>query len=328
MEWKEALEGLIAGQSMERPEARALMDRLLDDPEHAEKKAGVLVALRAKGATAAELAGFCDALTDRMEPVELATADLVDTCGTGGGRASFNISTGAALLAAGAGAKIAKHGNRAVSSRSGSADVLQALGVSLEADPRRQMEASGFAFLFAPRHHSALKSVGPLRQALGVRTVFNQLGPLLNPAGAQRQMIGVYDSRLVQPMAGALSLLGRAESWAVHGQDGLDEVSPCGATLACRAGGMVERWETLRFGLEPLSLDLLPAGGSPEESARLIAAGLHDPESDAFRAMHPAAAAAVELGLQVDPLEASARVRDACASGAALACLQALRSLA
>jgi anthranilate phosphoribosyltransferase len=229
-----------------------------------------------KGETAAEIAGCAEAMRAHVLAVKPKRADLVDTAGTGGdGAGTFNISTAAALVAAAAGAGVAKHGNRAVSSSSGSADVLEALGFELEL-PAERIERSidelGFGFLFAPSHHPAMRHAAPVRRELAARTVFNVLGPLTNPAGARAQVVGVYAPELVPTIATVLSRLGARRAFVVHGAGGIDELSPAGPNLVCEvAGGKVRSREIdpRDFGIPGCRPSDL-AGGSPEENAGTI----------------------------------------------------------
>jgi anthranilate phosphoribosyltransferase len=241
--------------------------------------AAFLVGLRAKGETAAELAGLAAAVRARSQAVTLAIVGHLDTCGTGGGRPSFNISTAAAFVVAGAGVPVAKHGNRSVTSRCGSADVLEALGarIDLEAEAvARCIEETGVGFMFAPLHHPAFRHVGAVRRALGVRTVFNLLGPLANPAGALHQLIGVYDRSYLERMAGALAELGSARALVVSSRDGMDELSTGAISDVVElAGGQLHVGE-----VDPASLGLAAgdpdglAGGGPEENAGVLRAVL------------------------------------------------------
>ncbi|HVY60252.1 MAG TPA: anthranilate phosphoribosyltransferase, partial [Planctomycetota bacterium] len=235
------------------------MHAIMDGAWSAAQMAGFLVALRAKRETAEEIAGLASAMRARALSVALDGLDAIDTCGTGGdGAGTFNVSTAAALVAAGAGARVAKHGNRAISSRCGSADVLEALGVRIDvpaAVAARAVREAGFGFLFAPAHHAALRHAAGVRRELGVRTVLNVLGPLANPAGVRRQVVGVFDGGLTDMLARALGRLGAERALVVHGHGGLDEVSTTGPTrVASLRSGSVEAHEwhpREHFGLEP-----------------------------------------------------------------------------
>jgi anthranilate phosphoribosyltransferase len=238
--------------------------------------AGLLIALRAKGETADEIAGCAEAMREHVVPVRPRRQDLVDTAGTGGdGAKTINISTAAALVAAAAGAGVAKHGNRAVSSASGSADVLEALGLNLElpADRvARSIDELGFGFLFAPTHHPAMRHAAPVRRELGARTVFNVLGPLTNPAGARAQVVGVYAPELVRTIAEVLAQLGARRAFVVHGAAGIDELSPAGPNLICEVVGGTVQERTI----DPLELGVPRCdpedlrGGLPAENAAVI----------------------------------------------------------
>ncbi len=304
----EALERIAGrGESLTRAEARALMAEVLaGKATHAEIKA-LLVALDRKGETVEEIVGFAEAMRAAATPLELeftlrapgriaepigadlgndiasaleskpAREDpLVDTCGTGGDAAgTFNISTAAALVAAGAGVRVAKHGNRSISSRCGSADVMEALGVKLELPPERLaacLRELGIVFLYAPALHTAMKHVQPVRRELRMRTVFNLLGPLTNPAGADVQVVGVYSDALVEKLAAALVMLGLQRALVVHGHDGLDEITITGPTQVAEVrGGQVRAYEITpeEFGLPRGSLKDL-AGGDAAENAGII----------------------------------------------------------
>ena len=237
--------------------------------------AAFLVGLRAKGETVPELIGLARTMRAFAEHVEVEGADLLDTAGTGGGPSTFNVSTGAALVAAGAGCLVAKHGNRSATSRSGSADVLEALGVRIELDAAavgRCIREVGFGFMFAPRHHAAYKHVVPARMELGVRTIFNFLGPLTNPAGATRQLVGISDRRYQETIAEALLGLGCEHGLVVSAEDGLDELSISDTTRVIEvSAGSTEEWfvQPGEYGLEPASLADI-AGGEPDENAAAI----------------------------------------------------------
>jgi anthranilate phosphoribosyltransferase len=271
----EAIERLLAGDDIGRAGATAALDEIMSGRAEDAQTAGFLIALRAKGETSAELAGLAEAIRGHAVRVEIPLEGLVDTCGTGGGRATFNVSTAAAFVAAGGGVRVAKHGNRAVTSRSGSADVLEALGARVDLDPAgvaRCVEESGVGFMFAPGHHPAFRHVVPVRRALGVRTAFNLLGPLTNPAGARRQVVGVFDASSVARVAGALAELGCDHALVVSSRDGLDELSTGAASdIAEVVGGEVRQAvvEPRDLGFPVPEWDGL-AGGDPQESARVV----------------------------------------------------------
>ena len=237
---------------------------------------GFLVALRLKGESADEIAGCAEAMRAHVLPVRPQRDDLVDTAGTGGdGASTINISTAAAIVAAAAGAGVAKHGNRAVSSASGSADVLEALGFELEQPPERiaqSIDELGFGFMFAPAHHPAMRHAAPVRRELAARTVFNVLGPLTNPAGARAQVIGVYSPSLVRTLAEVLAQLGARRAYVVHGAHGIDELSPAGPNDVCE----VVDGEVRERVIDPIDLGIQrcdPAelrGGTPAENAQAI----------------------------------------------------------
>lgn len=276
MSESELLRRLIARQDLGHDEVAALVGRIMDGEVPEPVIGALLAALATKGETPEEIAGAAEAMRARARRVPHGRVEVLDTCGTGGdGRGSFNVSTAAAFVAAAAGAPVAKHGNRAISSRSGSADVLAALGVAIEVEPEtagRQLDALGIAFLFAPLHHPATRAVAPVRRALGVRTVFNLLGPLTNPAGARRQLVGVYAADRVEPVARVLARLGTTHALVVHGRDGLDEISTTAPTIAAEVrDGDVRSFEIRpeELGVAPATLEQI-AGGSPEENARRL----------------------------------------------------------
>ncbi|MBW3618042.1 MAG: anthranilate phosphoribosyltransferase [Proteobacteria bacterium] len=274
--FKPLLAQLAEGQPLSDAEAAVFFTACLRGEATPAQIGAAVTAMRMRGETVGEIAACARAL--RAEALTLDHPyEVVDTCGTGGdGLHTLNISTAAALVAAGAGAKVAKHGNRAISSRSGSSDVLAALGVNLAASPeqcRRALDTAGVCFLFAPAHHRAMAHVTPVRAELGFRTVFNLLGPLSNPAGARRQVLGVYDPRLLDPLARVLGLLGAERAWVVHGE-GLDEMTVSGPTevVEWRNGG-VRRFTVTpeAVGLPRSPTDAL-RGGSPEENALALRA--------------------------------------------------------
>ena len=234
---QEALADLLDGKDLGRPRCREVMGEIMSGDATPAQIGGFLVALRLKGETADEIAGCAEAMRDHVLPVHPRRDDLVDTAGTGGdGASTINISTAAAIVAAAAGAGVAKHGNRAVSSASGSADVLEALGFRLEQAPERiaqSIDELGFGFMFAPSHHPAMRYAAPVRRDLAARTVFNVLGPLTNPAGARAQVIGVYAKPLVRTIADVLAQLGARRAFVVHGAFGIDELSPAGPNDVC-----------------------------------------------------------------------------------------------
>jgi anthranilate phosphoribosyltransferase len=231
---RDALETLLAGRDLDAAAAEALMERVMSGEVPPAALGALLAALRAKGESVGEITGFARAMRRAAVNVETGVVEAIDTCGTGGDAAdTFNISTATALLAAALGVPVAKHGNRAVTSRSGSSDVLAALGVTVDLPPARAAELVGrlgVGFLYAPRHHPAMRHAAPVRAELGVRTVFNVLGPLTNPAGVKRQLLGVYAAPLCRTLAEVLGALGSERAFVVHGEDGGDEVSLCGAT--------------------------------------------------------------------------------------------------
>lgn len=287
---QEALARLLDRRDLSREEARGVMEEVMRGEATPAQIGGFLVALRLKGESADEIAGCAEAMRAHVLAVHPKREDLVDTAGTGGdGARTFNISTAAALVAAAAGAGVAKHGNRAVSSASGSADVLEALGFDLELPPERierSIDELGFGFLFAPSHHPAMRHAAPVRRELAARTVFNVLGPLTNPAGARAQVVGVYAPELVPTIASVLARLGARRAFVVHGAGGVDELSPAGPNLVCEvSGGRVRKREIdpADFGVPRCSpADL--AGGSPEENAatvREILGGAPGPKREA-----------------------------------------------
>ena len=273
---QQALARLLDGHDLSREEARTVMNEVMEGDATQAQIGGLLVALRLKGETADEIAGCAEAMRAHVLAVKPKRDDLVDTAGTGGdGMGTINISTAAALVAAAAGAGVAKHGNRAVSSSSGSADVLEALGFRLELPPariERSIDELGFGFLFAPTHHPAMRHAAPVRRELAARTVFNVLGPLTNPAGARAQVVGVYAPSLVRTIAEVLAQLGARRAFVVHGAGGIDELSPTGPNLVCEVvdGDVSEREiDPLELGVprcDPREL----RGSSPAENAAAI----------------------------------------------------------
>jgi anthranilate phosphoribosyltransferase len=326
-----AIARLLDGHDLTRDEAREAMNTIMSGEATPAQIGGFLVALRLKGETAEEIAGCAEAMRAHVLAVKPKREDLVDTAGTGGdGGRTFNISTAAALVAAAAGAGVAKHGNRAVSSNSGSADVLEALGFNLELPADRiaeSIDTLGFGFLFAPTHHPAMKHAAPVRKELAARTVFNVLGPLTNPAGARAQVVGVYSPDLVKTLAEVLASLGARRAFVVHGAGGIDELSPAGANLVCEVvGGSVREREIdpLELGIERCAPEEL-RGGSPAENAsaiREVFAGGNGGRRDAILLN---AAGAIAAGGHAEDLREGLEIaRRTVASGAAAERLEAL----
>jgi anthranilate phosphoribosyltransferase len=309
--FKPLLAKLVDGRILSDDEAHAFFAACLRGEPTPAQVAAAVTALRIRGETVGEIAAFAAAMREAAMTLQH-PYDAIDTCGTGGdGQHTFNISTAAALVLAGAGLKVAKHGNRALSSKSGSSDVLSVLGVNLQAGPaqqRRSLDEAGIAFLFAPAYHGAMRHVGPVRAELGFRTVFNLLGPLSNPAGAKRQVMGVYDPRLLEPLAEVLGRLGATRAWTVHGQ-GLDELTTTGETeVAEWRDGAVRR-----FTVTPEDAGLPRAGiadlrgGDAEENAAALRA-LLDGAKGAYRdiVLLNAAAALVVADRTADLAEGAA----------------------
>ncbi len=325
---------LLDGRDLSRRQARQAMDLIMSGKASHAQMGAFLAALRVRGETVDELVGFAEAMRARATKVKIKRRPLLDTCGTGGDSSgTFNVSTTVAFIAAGAGAAVAKHGNRSVSSKCGSADVLEALGVFTAAAPAavaRCVDEAGIGFLFAPALHPAMRHAAPVRKELAARTVFNLLGPLSNPAGATRQLLGVYATSLVPSVAAALARLGSERALVVSSRDGMDELSlNARAVVAEVRGGIVKTYE-----LDPARLKLKPArkgellGGDAKKNARIVESILRG-EKGAPRdiALLNAAAALVAAGITgdlKDGLEAAAESVD---SGRALGALALLRRL-
>ncbi len=283
-----AIDAVASSRDLSADEAAAVLREVMTDNASEVEIAGFLIGLRAKGETVDELTGLARTMRELAASVQVADDDLLDTAGTGGGRPSFNVSTTAALIAAGAGCRVAKHGNRSATSRSGSADVLEALGVRIDLGPGEVADCIrdvGFGFMFAPSHHAATRWVVPVRKELAVRTIFNFLGPLTNPAGATRQLIGVSDPAYLEVMAGAIARLGARRALVVSSEDGMDELSTSAATHVVEVDG--PRIERYAIAPEDLGLERVPetaiGGGDPEHNARAtrsILAGEPGPERD------------------------------------------------
>src|SRR4051794_28471805 len=302
-----AIIGKVAtGATLSREEAASAFDSMMSGEATPSQMGGLLMALRVRGETVDEITGAVSAMRAKMLRVN-APADAVDVVGTGGdGSGSVNVSTCASLIVAGAGVPVAKHGNRALSSRSGAADVLVALGVKIELTPEqvsRCIKEAGIGFMFAPAHHPAMKNVGATRVELGTRTIFNLLGPLSNPAGVKRQMVGVFSKHWLEPLAEALKNLGSEAAWVVHGSDGLDEITMCGRTSVAA----LENGKVRSFDIAPEDVGLSPCkpehlrGGDAEANAialRGVLEGAKGPHRDV--AVMNAGAALVVAGKAKD----------------------------
>jgi anthranilate phosphoribosyltransferase len=328
------LEAVASGRTLSAGEAEAVFDAFMSGSASEVQMAGVLVGLRAKGIRPSEVAGGVRALRSAMLAVASPDPDrLVDTAGTGGGSVTtFNISTAAALVAAGAGVPVAKHGNRSFTSKCGSADVFEALGVGIELTPERMaavLAEAGIVFMFAPLLHPAMRHVGPVRRALGITTIMNILGPLTNPAGARRQVVGVADPALLELIPRALEQLGHLRALVVHGEPGMDEVSPVGRTRVVELrDGAVREYE-----ISPEELGVAPAdvadlaGGEPARNAEIVEAVLAGEPGAARTAVVVNAAAALIVGGAADDWEAAARLAEASLDeGKAAAALERLRA--
>lgn len=332
------LPGLIAevvsGRDLSAGETRDAFRQVMAGEAPPALVAALLTALQTKGPVAAEVAGGVEALAEAMTPVPAPRPeDLLDTCGTGGGTVStFNVSTAAALVAAGGGVRVAKHGNRSFTSRCGSADVMEALGVRIDLTPARMAGAlaeAGVTFMFAPLLHAAMRHVAAVRRELRIHTIMNLLGPLANPAGAQRQVVGVADPAHLDLVAGALAELGRRRALVVHGAPGMDEVSPCGPTQVAelRGGRVSSYWvEPEEMGMAAAAQADSLAGGTPERNASMIRAVLSGRERGGPRSavVVNAAAAFVAAGRAGSLREGTVRAAQAIDSGAAAATLEAL----
>lgn len=331
-----AIDMLARGQNIDSALMHSVMLQIMEGKATDAQTGALLMGLRLKGETVDEITGAAEVMRSKVVPIRPRLAEkepLLDTCGTGGdGASTFNVSTTAAFVAAGAGVKVAKHGNRSVSSRSGSADVLEALGVRLDLPPEetaRAVEEAGIGFLFAPALHPAMKhAIGPRRE-LGIRTIFNVLGPLTNPAGADCQILGVYDKALVRPLAEVLGRLGTTRAWVVHGEGGLDEISPIGTTeVAEWRQGSVNEFTVAPgdFGVETCELEDI-RGQGPEENARIILdilAGQKGPKRDMV--LMNAAAAIIVAGKAENTREAAQAAAQSIDSGRAMSALEKLKS--
>jgi len=312
----EAIDALASRRDLSSEHAAAVLAEIMEGNASEVQTAAVLIALRTKGETVDELVGLATTMRRLARPVLTGRDDLIDTAGTGGGRPTFNVSTTAALIAAGAGCAVAKHGNRSATGLSGSADLLEALGVRIDLDPEavaRCIEEAGFGFMFAPAHHGATRFVVPVRKELAVRTIFNFLGPLTNPAGAARQVIGVSDAAFLDTIAGALAKLGARKALVVSSADGLDEMSTSGTTRVVEVDGpQLHSYEVSPedVGLPRARPEEL-AGGTPEDNAettRRIFAGEPGPQRD-LAVLN--AGAAIYVAGRAETLEAGVREAEA-----------------
>jgi anthranilate phosphoribosyltransferase len=315
-----AIDRLAAREDLTTEQMAAVLAEIMDGNASEVETAAVLIALRTKGETVDELVGLASTMRRFAAPVTTGRDDLIDTAGTGGGRQTFNVSTTAALIAAGAGCAVAKHGNRSATGLSGSADVLEALGVRIDLAPAavaRCIQEVGFGFMFAPAHHGATRFVIPVRKELAVRTIFNFLGPLTNPAGATRQVIGVSDPAFLEVIAGALARLGAKKALVVSSSDGLDELSTAGSTRVVEVdGGALRSYEVTpeEVGLDRSVYEDV-AGGPPDanaETTRRIFAGESGPPRDL--AVLNAGAAIYAAG-RADGLESGVRAAEAAIDG-------------
>lgn len=318
------------GQSLTREEAREAFDIMMSGEATPSQIGGFLLALRVRGETVDEITGAVQAMREKMLRVA-APADAIDIVGTGGdGSGSYNISTASAFVAAGAGLKVAKHGNRAVSSKSGAADTLAALGVKLEIGPDKIAQCvreAGLGFMFAPTHHSAMKHVGPMRVELGTRTIFNLLGPLSNPAGVKRQITGVFSKAWLEPLALVLKNLGSERVWVAHSVGGLDEITAAGVTWVTELkDGHVRSFEVTpeEAGLPRGRLEDLK-GGEASKNAEALQGVLEGAESGFRNAVLMTAGAALVIAGKVSSLKAGTRLAaESIASGQARAVLDKL----
>ena len=323
---RDAIEQFLTGKDLSHDQMVTAMRMIMGGSVSPELIAGFLVGLQVKGYTVTEMTAAAEVMRELSSKVEAADKErLVDTCGTGGdGTKTFNISTAASFVVAAAGGRVAKHGGRSVSSSSGSADVIEALGARIDLEPNQVSECLnevGVGFMFAPSHHSAMKYAAPVRKALGIKTLFNVLGPLTNPAGAKRQVMGVYDPALLVKQAQVLQNLGSSRAMIVRGDDGLDEISPAGLThIAELQDGRIKEY-TVRvddFGLTPVNLSSLSVDGV-EQAVKMLRESLSGDFDQGKTAVSLNAGAALYVLAMRDSLEESvALARSTIESGAAL----------
>jgi anthranilate phosphoribosyltransferase len=325
----EAIDAVAFGVNLSTEQAQAVLREIMSGGVDEAQTAAFLIALRTKGETVDELVGLARTMRELAEHVEVAGDELLDTAGTGGGTTpTFNVSTTAALVAAAAGSRVAKHGNRSATSLCGSADVLEALGARIDLEPEavsQCIEEVGFGFMFAPRHHQATRHVVPVRKALGVRTIFNVLGPLTNPAGATYQLLGVGDPAYVEIIAGALLLLGAKRAAVVAGADGMDEVSIVSETHLLEVtpeGVTAHTISPERVGLQRAEPDSV-RGGTPEQNAAISRGVLEGEQGPRRSLVVMNAGAALFVGARVSSFEDGVRLaEEAIDSGAALDTLE------
>jgi anthranilate phosphoribosyltransferase len=327
----QAIKRAVDGHHLEREEMHEVFGAVMDGQTTDVQKSAFLIALRMKGETSEEITGAAMAMRERVTPLDVDRENLVDTCGTGGdGRGTFNISTLAAIVAAAAGANVAKHGNRAVSSSCGSADLLSALGVHIDLDAARMSQVlrrAGISFLFAPKLHPAMSAVAGVRRELGVRTIFNVLGPLTNPAFARRQVLGVYAERLVETVARVLAALGAEHALVVHSRDGLDEISVSAPTRVCEVRGQeIRSYEVTpeELGVRRHAIEEIAGGDARENAtiARAILGGADGARHDIVAAN--AGAALYVAGLAPSIRDGAVMASDSLRDGRAAAKLQEL----
>lgn len=327
----DAIGKIVERSDLSQQEMSDSMDQIMSGDATAAQMAGFITALRMKGESVAEVTGAASAMRKHATYIDAGARTVVDTCGTGGdGANSFNISTTAAFVTAGAGLCVAKHGNRAVSSKCGSADVLAALGVNIDVEPfimEESLQENGIGFLFAPKMHPAMKHVAGPRRELGIRTIFNMIGPLSNPAGATGQILGVFSPELTEMFASVLRELGTRRALVVHGSDGLDEITCCGTTRVSELKDKAVRTyeisaeDLLGTTHDPASL----AGGDPEQNAKILRNVLAGREGGPLDVVILNAAAAIVAGELADSLaEGIELARKSVSSGAAMAKLETL----
>lgn len=331
---KTTLDNLVARKDLSQEEARNMMKRIMSGEFDDAQISGFLVALRAKGETSSEIAGFAQAMREKMTSVPV-SSEAIDLCGTGGDhKGTFNISTAASFVVAGAGLNVAKHGNRSITSKSGSADVISAMGINISMSPEKIancVDEIGLGFLFAPALHPAMKYAMSARKSLAIRTVFNLLGPLCNPAGVKRQLMGVFDGALLEKMASVLKKLGSEEAYIIHGNDGMDEITTTSTTKISYLNANGEITTTILsppdFGIEITTLNQLK-GGDPEKNATIIKNILLGEKGPRRDIVVLNSAAAIRISGKVDSIEAGLTLaEESIDSGSAYRVLENLASV-